>query len=116
MYAADHRVISRLLVLSEIDPDAAVPLSRSQTDRRAGMGFLAERISAQGRLRDGVSIDQAADTLSIVTGFWAYDELATGRQLDVDACASRLIEMVRGLVIAPSGERGRDGRSASQRG
>lgn len=101
MYAADHRVISRLLVLGEIDPDAAVPLSRSQIDRRAGMGLLAARIADQGRLRDDVSVDQAADTLSVVTGFWAYDELATGRHLDVDTCADRLIEMIRRLVVAP---------------
>ncbi len=101
MYAADHRVFARLLMLREIDPDAAEPLARSQGDRAFGMADLAGRLAAQGRLRDGVTPEHAADVLWVLTGFWTFDELFSGRGLDADASADVLLAMARSSVLAP---------------
>ena len=82
MYAADNRGMIGLPVLSEMDPDAESRChARRPTVDGRRCSFLADRRAraAPGRRRP----DQAADTLSIPTGFWAYDELATGRRLDV---------------------------------
>jgi hypothetical protein len=102
MYAADHRAFARLLVLREIDPDAVAPLARSLDDRAMGMTTLAGRLAAQHALRPGVSPERAADVLWVLTGFWTFDELFSGRNLDADACAGILIGMAQSTLLAGS--------------
>ncbi len=104
MYAADHRVFTRLLMLREVDPEAAEPLSRAQGDRAFGMADLSGRLAAQGRLRAGMTPERAADVLWVLTGFWTFDELFSGRGLDADASADVLLEMARATVLAPDSE------------
>jgi AcrR family transcriptional regulator len=60
MYAADHRLFARLLVLAEVDADAANPLARSHGDRSMAMGELSRRLADQGRLRADMDTAQAA--------------------------------------------------------
>ncbi len=99
MYAADHRVFTRMLMLREVDPEAAEPLARSQGDRAYGMADLSGRLAAQGRLRPGMTPERAADILWVLTGFWTFDELFSGRGLDADASADVLLEMARSTVL-----------------
>jgi AcrR family transcriptional regulator len=101
MYAAGHRVFSRMMALAQVDPEAAAPIARSQRDRGAGMADLAARLAAQGRLRPGVSPERAADVLWLLTGFAAFDELHAGRNLNARACADVLVGIARAAVIAP---------------
>ena len=100
MYAADHVVFARLLVLARIDPDAAAPIARSQADRAAGMADLARRLEAQGRLRADMTPERATDVLWLLTGFWTFEELFTGRGLDADACTDVLLEIARATILA----------------
>jgi AcrR family transcriptional regulator len=100
MYAAEHRVFARLLVLARIDPDAAAPIARSQADRAAGMSDLARRLEAQGGLRAGIIPERAADVLWLLTGFWTFDELFVGRGLAAEACTDVLLEIARATVLA----------------
>ena len=102
MYGSGHRLFRRLLALSEVDPDAAAPIARSEADRAAGMTVLAARLAEQGRLRDGLSIERAADALSLVTSFLAFDELFSRRRLDVDAATELLLGIARRAVLAPA--------------
>ena len=104
MYAADQRVFARLLMLRAVDPEAVEPLARSLDDRAMGMASLAERLAAQGRLRPGMTAKQAADVLWVLTSFWTFDELFSGRGLDAEACATILVEMARSSLLVP-GER-----------
>jgi AcrR family transcriptional regulator len=104
MYGADHRVFTRLLMLREVDPEAAEPLARSQGDRAIGMATLAGRLADQGALRAGLSVERAADVLWVLTSFWTFDELYSGRGLDADACAEVLLEMAWSVLL---GERDR---------
>jgi AcrR family transcriptional regulator len=104
MYGADHRVFTRLLMLREVDPEAAEPLARSQGDRAIGMATLAGRLADQGALRAGLSVERAADVLWVLTSFWTFDELYSGRGLDADACAEVLLEMACSVLL---GERDR---------
>jgi len=99
MYAAEHRLFARLLVLAAVDPDAAGPLARSQADRAAGMAELARRLADQGRLREGLTVQRAADVLWVLTSFWTFDELYTGRGLGADGCAEVLVDMARSTVL-----------------
>ncbi len=99
MYAVDHRVFARLLILAQVDPDAAGPLARWQADRAAGMADLARRLADQARLRSDVSVERAADVLWLLTGFWAFDELFSGRGLDANACAETVIDIARSTLL-----------------
>jgi hypothetical protein len=72
-----------------------VPLAQSEADRAAGMTDLAERLDRQGRLRPGVEAAHAADVLWLLTGFWTFDELASVRGMDADACARLLAGIAR---------------------
>jgi AcrR family transcriptional regulator len=99
MYAADHRVFGRLLMLRAVDPEAVAPLARSLDDRAIGMASLAERLDGAGRLRPELSRERAAHVLWVLTSFWAFDELFSGRNLDADGCARILIEMARSTLL-----------------
>jgi AcrR family transcriptional regulator len=102
MYAADHRVFTRLLMLREVDPDAVAPLARSLDDRALGMSSLAERLAAQGALQAGTTVQRATDVLWLLTSFWSFDELFSGRGLDADACAAILVGMARSTLLRTS--------------
>jgi AcrR family transcriptional regulator len=99
MYAAEHRAFRRLLVLAEVDPDAAEPLARSQRDRAAAMSDLARRLAEQRALSTGLTVERAADVLSLLTNFWTFDELHAGRRLDAEACANVLVGIARTSVL-----------------
>lgn len=100
MYGADHRLMARLLVLAEVDPEAAGPIARFEKERAAGMADLADRLANQGRLRPGVDVEHAAHVLSLLTSFHAFDELHARRGLEPDACATVLVAIARAAVIA----------------
>jgi len=103
MYAADHRIFMRLLMLRELDPSGTEPIARSQADRATGMGDLALRLAEQHRLRDGVTIEHATNVLWLVTSFWTFDELHSGRGLDAMTCADTLVGLVRSTLLAGDG-------------
>ena len=102
MYAADQRVFARLLMLREVDPEAVASLARSLDDRAIGMASLAERLSVAHRLRPDLTRQAAADVLWVLTSFWTFDELFSGRGLDADSCARILTEMARSTLLVES--------------
>lgn len=99
MYAADRDAFARLLVLGQVDSGAAEPLARSDRDRRFGMDDLVRRLGEAGRLLPGLDPARAAAALSVLTAFWAYDELASGRGLDADGCTAVLVSTARATVL-----------------
>ena len=112
MYAADHRIFARFLMLRDIDPEAAAPIARSQGDRASGMADLARRLADQGRLRREVTVERAANVLWILTSFWTFDELHSGRGLDPASCGDILVEVARSTLLADAGGSRTHGSSA----
>ena len=100
MYAADRDAFARLLALGQTDPETTEPLSRGDRDRRFGMDDLVRRLDEAGLLQPGLDRGQAAASLSVLTTFWAYDELASGRGLDAEACTRVLVQTARTAVLA----------------
>ena len=101
MFATEYRLFKRLLLLGEVDPEAAAPIERSDADRASGLASLADRLNAAGQLRDGVTTTSAADTLWLMTSFAAFDELYGRRGLDAAATSDALLDLVRRAVLAP---------------
>jgi len=99
MYAAEHALLARLAALAAVDPDASGPIGRLNDGRSAAMSDLAARLEASGRLAPGLSVERAADVLSVLTAFGTFDELHARRGLDAEACADVLVAIARSAVI-----------------
>ncbi|KWX01251.1 TetR family transcriptional regulator [Carbonactinospora thermoautotrophica] len=92
MYAAHRDVLRALFSMAQLDADAVGgAVHRMEKGRAAGMGELAQRLSEQGVLRAGVTADEAATLLWVLTSFDCFDLLYTGRALTVDEIATTLV-------------------------
>ena len=67
--------------------------------RRWGQADLARRLSEQGYLRDGVSIQEATDILIVLSSFTSFDELFGGSGLPVDVVADRIAAMTERSIL-----------------
>ena len=95
LYSRERPVGQALLSLAAVDRDASSAAARLNLGRREGMRRLAERMSAQGVLRDDVTVDEAADVLWVITSFETFDQLYTGRDLHADTVGKRLVAMAK---------------------
>jgi AcrR family transcriptional regulator len=98
-FAADRDVHRVLFSMAMLDQEAVGGAVRRQEERRAGgMAYLAQRLAEQDVLRPGVTVDQAADLLWLLTSFDSFDLLYTGRGLSADEVAQVLVTTAeRGL-------------------
>jgi AcrR family transcriptional regulator len=100
-FAAERDVFRALVSMSALDPDAVGgAMARSEERRAQGMRRLARRLSRHGALRDGLTAQQAADRLWVLTSFDAFDLLYTGRGLSASEVARTLVEMAERSVLA----------------
>lgn len=101
MYAAHHDVMRVLYATGKLDPDGAGrAIARSERRRFESMGWLAQRLQDENRLRPGVTADDAAHVVWLLASFDAYDLLASGRGLDADEVARILTETARNALLA----------------
>ena len=84
-----------LLSLSAVDRDASSAAARLNFGRREGMRKLAERMHAQGVLRDDVTAEEAADFLWLITSFETFEQLYRGRSLTPKQVGERLMAITR---------------------
>jgi AcrR family transcriptional regulator len=101
MYAKMPELARALFTLAAVDPDAVAAVRAIEDGRRPGQTEIARRLADQGYLRDGVSVDEATDILSVITSFQAFDELFSGSGLPADVVADRLIAMTERSVCRP---------------
>jgi AcrR family transcriptional regulator len=85
MIAAIRDVAATLFSMSALDPDSVGgAMVRLEERRWGGMQHLARRLDEQHVLRPGVSADEAADVLWLLTSFATFDTLHTDRGLSTD--------------------------------
>jgi AcrR family transcriptional regulator len=101
LYAKMPDLARGLFTLAAIDPDGVAAVAAIEDGRRPGMGHLARVLEAQGYLREGVSIEEATDLLTVITSFQSFDELFTGSGLPADVVADRLIALAERSVCRP---------------
>jgi AcrR family transcriptional regulator len=101
MYARLPELARALFSLAAIDPDAVAAVRAIEDGRRPGQAHLARGLKAQGYLRDGVTVEEATDILSVLTSFQTFDELFTGSGLDAETVADRLIAMAERSLCRP---------------
>jgi len=98
-YASEPDVARSILTLAATDPDAAVAVQRFERGRWPGMRNLAGRLEAQGLLRDGLSRDEAAQILWVLTSFPTFDQLFRERGLSAASVADRLRTMAEHTLL-----------------
>lgn len=98
VYGAMPDLARALFTLAAIDPDAVDAVRALEDGRVPGMTDLARRLRAQGYLRDGVTIAEAADLLTVVTSFQAFDQLFGVRGLPPETVADRLIALAERAI------------------
>ena len=101
LYAQEDAVGQALLSLAAVDRDASSAAARLNFGRREGMRKLAERMQAQGVLRDDVTAAEAADILWVVTSFETFAQLYRGRELTPQQVGARLLAIVRRTLYRP---------------
>ena len=74
------------------------PSQCSTAAARSGTAHLVSRLAAAGRLRPGVSPDEAADVLYVLTSFDTFDQLFTERRLAPDTVERRLRLLLGSIV------------------
>lgn len=101
MYAREFAVSNALLSLAATDGDAAEAAALLNKNRREGMESLARRLDEQGYLGAGISREEAAEILWVLTAIETFGILYRGWGLDAETAALRLADMAqRSLGIA----------------
>lgn len=93
MYAADLELYRVLFAMSQLDPRSVGGAIETKEEARAGgIAHLAQRLEEGKVLRDGVTVDEAADLLWMLTSFEAFELLHTGRRLSIDDAIGVLVD------------------------
>ncbi len=82
MFGLDHELERRVRVLAQLDPEVMAGVVLGSQHRAEGMRYQAGRLGEQGRLRTGVTVEDAAMLLFLLTDFDTYDALRTTWTLD----------------------------------
>lgn len=82
MLGSDYELTRRVLMLARLEPSVMTGLAVGEETRAGGMRYQAGRLAEQGKLRPGVSTEEAAALLWQLTSFETYDGLHTTWGMD----------------------------------
>ncbi len=102
-WATEHALARKLLALAAVDPDAARVLEEREERRKALVDRLVAALAAQGHLRPRCSRRRAADVLTLLTSFEAFDQLHRIRGLNHSQAAQALLQLASGVILETSG-------------
>jgi AcrR family transcriptional regulator len=102
MLAGDRDIQRALHSMAQLDPDAVGNAIRAaETNRSEAMGRIARGLEEQGELLPGVTAEEAAHLLWVLTSFESFDLLYTGRGLPVDAIVELLTASAERALMTP---------------
>jgi AcrR family transcriptional regulator len=101
MFAANRDIYRALRSMAQLDEGAVGGLVKKMDEERAaGMTRLVGRLAEQGALRDGLSGEDAAHIMMVLSSFESFDLLYTGRGLSTERTIELLIEAAEGALYA----------------
>lgn len=98
-WATDPMLARQVIAFATTDAEAAHLLTRHDAGRLRLLSRMVDRLSAAGRLPDSCPTERALDTLWLLTGFVAYDELSRGRALSTPAAAELLADLAECRIL-----------------
>jgi AcrR family transcriptional regulator len=98
---AAHRDAFRVLYsMASLDPDAVGgAIQRAEERRAGGMAYLASQLEQQQLLRDGVTPEDAAHLMFVLTSFDGFDLLFAGRGMTADQVAETFIDTAEHTLL-----------------
>ena len=102
MLAGDRDIQRALHSMAQLDQEAVGDAVRAaETNRSEAMGRIARGLEAQGELLPGITAEEAAHVLWVLTSFESFDLLYTGRGLSVDAIVELLTASAERALMTP---------------
>ena len=102
MVGSQYELTKRIGVLAELDPEVMRGLRTAEEHRAGGIRYQASRLSEQGKLRAGVSVEQAAALLYVLTDFATYDGLRSAFGMDTEQIGAFMV-LVASSCLLPDG-------------
>jgi AcrR family transcriptional regulator len=100
MYAPHRDVIRALHSMAQLDEEAVGgSIRRREQTRARGMARIGRELAEQGALQDGVTAEDAAHVVWVLTSFESFDLLYTGRGLPVDEVARLLVDSAERTLL-----------------
>jgi hypothetical protein len=100
MYARASPMVQRLLLVAQLDQQAAL-VARAEGARRAeGLRRLARRLADEGHLRPGVTAEGGAAILWLLTSFDTFDQLHSGWKMPAAECSGLIVDIATDCLIA----------------
>ena len=100
MIGSDYVLFKRVGLLAQLDPEVMAALEVSAEQRAGGMRYQAGRLAEQGRLRPGVTIDEAATLLWLLTDFGTYDGLHSAWGMDTEQIGAFVVSIGARYLLA----------------
>jgi AcrR family transcriptional regulator len=100
MIGSDYVLFKRVGLLAQLDPEVMAALEVSAQQRAGGMRYQAGRLAEQGRLRPGVTVDEAATLLWVLTDFGTYDGLHLTWGMDTEQIAAFVVSIGARYLLA----------------
>jgi len=102
MLAGDRDIQRALHSMAQLDQEAVGDAVRAaERNRSEAMGRIARGLEEQGELLPGVTAEEAAHLLWVLTSFESFDLLYTGRGLPVDAIVELLTASAERALMTP---------------
>ena len=99
MYAADRDIYRVLYSMAQLDPaSVGGAVQKMEAERAGGMAHVASRLAEDGALREGMTVARATDVLWMLCSFDAFDQLYTGRRLDIEETVQILVATAQSAV------------------
>jgi AcrR family transcriptional regulator len=100
MYAAHHDVLRILGSMAKLDPEGVgQAIARAENERSRGVARQAARLHEQERLRPELTVERATAVIWLLTGFDAYDALASGQRLPPPEIADILVDTAEDALL-----------------
>ena len=93
-------IIAALVSASGSDPDARAAIAEGERRHRAGMTRIAKRMAEAGGLRDGVTADDAATALIVITARDSYRQLTADLGWSFDRAQAWMEATLAALLLA----------------
>jgi AcrR family transcriptional regulator len=99
--AQEEPLLRNIYGLAAIETETGRVIGRWDLLRKELLAWLVKRLSDQGRLRSGVSQQQAVDVLWMLTSFRSFAQLHMHSGLSVRATGAVLSDLAADAVISP---------------
>ena len=99
MVGSQYELTKRVGVLAQLDPEVMEGQRIAEEHRAGGMRYQAGRLNEQSKLRAGVSVEQAAALLYVLSDFATYDGLRAAFGMDPEQIGEFMVSVASNCLL-----------------